>query len=357
MLHSDVGKKFRCLLCFGVLTVCLTVGISLLFITEGHAENVEPVIIQQIQVYLSELGYPVKNIDGVLGERTRIAIRNFQLHHNLLVDEKASVELLEFLKRVRFEQEAEFSKMSANQIYVNAIQFETQGRVEKASVYYKYLMKTYPDTDVAVKAAERFSNLPLAHPPQSTLQPVPPPQSTLQPVPQPTPQPVSQPTSQAPSNSSLMGRFREMDTTTKTALGVGAGIVGFGVITFALNSDDGNDDGNDGGNGDDGNGDGSNGEDTRIKLGIWAVNRDYLCNGLDITRMMWDIRSGNTFTCLDCTDYGIWNGNGNQITVSSYTGYNIQYTGTVTSTKDTINGTFVDIENETGCWNATYRYN
>jgi peptidoglycan hydrolase-like protein with peptidoglycan-binding domain len=356
MSNSCVGKKFRCLLYFGMLTICLTVGISLVLTTETHAENVDPVIIQQIQVYLSELGYPVENIDGVLGERTRIAIRNFQLHHNLLVDGKASVELLEFLKRVKFEQEVEFSKMSANQIYVNAIQFETQGRIEKASVYYKYLMKTYPDTDVGVKAAERFSNLSLLPSPQSTLQPELPQQPALQPVPQPTPQPVSQPTSQAPSASSLMEKFRGMDTTTKTVLGVGAGVVGFGVIAFALNDDDGNDGGNDGGIGD-GNDDGSNGEDIRIKLGIWAINRDYLCNGLDITTMTWDIRSGNTFTCLDCTDYGVWDGNGNQITVSSYTGYRIQYTGTVTSSKDTINGTFVDIENETGCWNATYRYN
>ena len=140
-----------------------------------------------------------------------------------------------------------------------------------------------------------------------------------------------------------------MDLTTKTALGIGAGVAGFGIISFMLNDDNSNSGGSDGGD--------SDSDDAGIKLGIWSVNNDYLCNGLNITRMTWDIRSGNTFTCLDCTDYGTWNVSGNQITIFSYTGYRIQYTGTVTSSKDTINGTFVDMENETGCWNATYRYN
>lgn len=361
MSNSRLGKV-RWLLGFGMLMLCLNVGISFLFTTEAHAENVDPVLIQQIQLYLTELGYPVGTIDGVLGKNTRMAISNFQYHHNLPVDGEISIELLEFLRRLKSEQETELSKMSANQIYINALQFETQGELENASVYYRYLMKTYPDTDVGVKAAERFSRLslslslqltpqPTSQPaPQSAPQPIsqPTPQSTSQPISQPIPQPIPQPTSEVPSDSSLMSRFHGMDRTTKIVLGVGAGVVGLGVIAFALNDDGGN-----------GSSDGNNSPDTEdpgLKLGIWSVNADYLCNGRDIMLMTWDIRDGNTFTCLDCIDYGTWNVNGKQITISSYTGFRVQYTGTITSSGDIINGTFVDIENETGCWNATYRY-
>lgn len=50
------------------------------------------------QVYLNRLGWKLRNIDGIKGEKTKEAIRSFQATHNLPVDGKISTDL--FIKLI-----------------------------------------------------------------------------------------------------------------------------------------------------------------------------------------------------------------------------------------------------------------
>lgn len=268
---------------------------------EPSAKVSETAMITTIQQLLQQLGYTPGPVDGVMGQATRTAIRRFQQDYNLPVDGASSPKLLEFLKKVKSEQETELSKMSPNQIYIRAVELETQGNPEQASVYYKYLMENYPDDDVTVRAADRYSQraLPTTSPP------------TTSPL---TPKPKS----------------RKLSPSRQTLLGVGA-LAAVGVVALTLNDD----------------------ENTEPKLGTWRAIIDFGCNGRRSYRL-WNIRSDNTFTCLDCNDYGTWDVKGDQISIVSSTGDRIRYTGTVASSKDRMEGSLVDLGGETGCWEATY---
>jgi hypothetical protein len=129
-------------------------------------------IIETIQGFLQQLGYNPGPIDGVLGERTRTAIRAFQRDHNLRVDGEASIALVEALEQAKRQEQdkerqlaqAELAAMSPGELYVRAVQCEAQGDAENALRYYKYLMETYPDNDLAVKAKDRFTALSISMP-------------------------------------------------------------------------------------------------------------------------------------------------------------------------------------------------
>lgn len=54
--------------------------------------------IKEIQARLILLGYPAGEIDGVVGENTRNAIRSYQAVHKLLTDGRPSTELLIHIK-------------------------------------------------------------------------------------------------------------------------------------------------------------------------------------------------------------------------------------------------------------------
>jgi len=140
-----------------------------------------------------------------MGKKTRTAIRAFQRDHKLRVDGEASkalVEALEQAKRSRDQEQerqtaqAELTTMSPSELYVRAVQFEAQGDIENALKYYEYLMETYPDHELAVKAADRVTALSTSTP---QLTPTPTPQPTPTPIPQlteeeiPTPQPTPTP--------------------------------------------------------------------------------------------------------------------------------------------------------------------
>jgi hypothetical protein len=74
----------------------------------------------------------------------------------------------------------EFATLSPSELYVRAVQLEAQGDTETALKYYKYLMETYPNHDLAVKAADRFTILSTSMPPPPAT-PVPEPTPTLPP--------------------------------------------------------------------------------------------------------------------------------------------------------------------------------
>jgi len=130
-------------------------------------------MIETIQRFLHQLGYDPGPVDGIMGEKTRIAIRAFQRDHNLRVDGEASMALVEALTQATLTQakrspeqeqerqpaQADLTTMSPNELYVRAVQFEAQGEIEQALRYYEYLMETYPDHELAVKAADRVTVL------------------------------------------------------------------------------------------------------------------------------------------------------------------------------------------------------
>jgi peptidoglycan hydrolase-like protein with peptidoglycan-binding domain len=63
---------------------------------EGEGEA-KPDEVRQVQLGLVKLGYELGPIDGILGPRTRAAIRTYQQDHNLTVDGKISTGLMQSL--------------------------------------------------------------------------------------------------------------------------------------------------------------------------------------------------------------------------------------------------------------------
>jgi hypothetical protein len=64
--------------------------------SEGEGEA-KPDEVRQVQLGLVKLGYELRSIDGILGPRTRAAIRAYQQDHNLAVDGKVSTGLMQSL--------------------------------------------------------------------------------------------------------------------------------------------------------------------------------------------------------------------------------------------------------------------
>jgi hypothetical protein len=64
--------------------------------SEGEGEA-KPDEVRQVQLGLVKLGYKLRSIDGILGPRTRAAIRAYQQDHNLAVDGKVSTGLMQSL--------------------------------------------------------------------------------------------------------------------------------------------------------------------------------------------------------------------------------------------------------------------
>jgi len=208
------------------------------------ATSSEADMIETIQRFLQQLGYDPGPVDGIMGKKTRTAIQAFQRDHNLRVDGEASMTLVEAITQAtlaqakpRPEQEqeqeqerqptqAELTTMSPNELYVRAVRFEAQGEIEKALRYYEYLMETYPDHELAVKAADRVAiiSTPTPQPTATpTPQPTPTPPLQLTPIPTPTPTPTPKP--------------RGMSKGTKVALGVGAVAVAGGIALLASGGD------------------------------------------------------------------------------------------------------------------------
>jgi hypothetical protein len=315
-------KRSNLLACFGIVALCVAFLIGPGFTTAAHAEDLDEDTIKQIQTYLTDLGYPVGPIDGAVGNNTNVAIKNFQRNNNMPVNGNVSMELLDALRKAKIDQDIELTKLSANEAYIRATQFENQGEIRKAVVYYNYVMNTYPDNDLAVRASERHAKL------SGAL----------------APKPVAKkPASGTPKTSTP--RFTP-DITTKRALAIGGGTIVLTTLIFFLS--DGDDDSTSRSP--------APATPAAFKPGVWAVNSDYSCNEMNVARMIWDMRSDNRYVCLNCGDHGTWAVTGTQITVSSYTGYMIKYSGTVATTGDNIDGTFVDNENESGCWEGTLQY-
>jgi len=204
------------------------------------AATSEAEMVETIQQLLQQLGYDPGPIDGMMGEKTRTAIRAFQQDHNLQVDGEASETLVEDLKQAKrkYDQAKEqlatqpdLTSMSPNEIYVHAVQFETQGDIENALEYYNYLMEMYPDHDLAVKAAERVTVLSTPTP-QPTATPV------LQPTPTPLPQVAEEESPSPTSTPTPTPKSQGMSTGTKVAIGAGALVAVGGVAALAGGGDD-----------------------------------------------------------------------------------------------------------------------
>jgi len=180
----------------------LLIVFSSVFVPAGNlaqqptATTSEADIIETIQRFLHQLGYHPGTIDGMLGEQTRTAIRAFQRDHHLHVDGEASMSLVEALtqatltqakRRPEQEQErqsahVELTTMSPNALYVRAVQCEARDDIENALRYYQHLMKTHPEHNLAVKAADRLVVLSTSMP-QLSPTPIPQPTPTTHPIP------------------------------------------------------------------------------------------------------------------------------------------------------------------------------
>jgi peptidoglycan hydrolase-like protein with peptidoglycan-binding domain len=71
-------------------------------------------LLSEIQMLLNELGFPAGSPDGLMGRRTRQAIRAYQREHDLRVTGRPAAVLLGHLRQTRDEQTAQNSSDDAN---------------------------------------------------------------------------------------------------------------------------------------------------------------------------------------------------------------------------------------------------